>query len=203
MIPRMKIVANTIMAAGLMVLAGCQQQVEDNIPPPVAMTEEAVGHFCQMNILEHPGPKAQIHLEGLPYPLFFSQVRDGIAYDRMPEQSYKISAIYVSDMSRARDWDDVGRENWIPAATAYYVVASAKVGGMGASELVPFSDPDDARKFVARHGGQVMRLDDIADALVLNSAPVTPSAETRETATLPDDDDDGDYRARLEKLRKD
>jgi nitrous oxide reductase accessory protein NosL len=30
------------------------------------MTEEAVGHFCQMELLEHPGPKAQAHLDGLP-----------------------------------------------------------------------------------------------------------------------------------------
>ena len=194
-----KLLSVSIMAVSLTILAGCQQQADKNMPPPVAMTEEAVGHFCQMNILEHPGPKAQIHLEGLPYPLFFSQVRDGIAYERMPEQNYKISAVYVSDMSMARDWDDVGRENWIPASTAYYVVASSKVGGMGAPELVPFSDLDDARKFVARHGGEVVRLDDITDVLVLNSAPITPSANTRETATLPDDDD---YRARLEKLRK-
>ncbi|MEQ8392971.1 MAG: nitrous oxide reductase accessory protein NosL [Thalassospira sp.] len=190
-----------LFAAGcLMVLAGCQKQVEKNMPSPVAMTEEAVGHFCQMNILEHPGPKAQIHLEGLPYPLFFSQVRDGIAYERLPEQNYNINAIYVSDMSTAISWDDVGYENWIPAATAYYVVASDKTGGMGASELVPFSDQDDAKKFATRHGGQVMRLDDISDALVLNSAPIAPSAKTRETAAAPDSDD---YRARLEKLRKD
>tara|TARA_R100000988_G_scaffold82520_1_gene45643 strand:- start:153 stop:746 length:594 start_codon:yes stop_codon:yes gene_type:complete len=184
---------------GLLILAGCQQQTKDTMPPPVAMTEEAVGHFCQMNILEHAGPKAQIHLEGLPYPLFFSQVRDGIAYERMPEQNYKIRAIYVTDMSRAHDWENVGQENWIPATSAHYVVASAKTGGMGAPELVPFSDQDDAKNFVSRHGGQIMRLEDIDDVLVLNSAPITPSAETHETAIVPDDDD---YRARLEKLRK-
>lgn len=183
----------------LIIVTGCRQQIDDTMPPPIAMTEEAVGHFCQMNILEHAGPKAQIHLEGLPYPLFFSQVRDGIAYERMPEQNYKISAIYVSDMSRAHDWNNVGQENWIPATSAHYVVASSKTGGMGAPELVPFSDQDDAREFVSRHGGQILRLDNIDDALVLNSVPVKSSAETLETATNPDDDD---YRARLEKLRK-
>ncbi|WP_409998019.1 nitrous oxide reductase accessory protein NosL, partial [Escherichia coli] len=25
------------------------------------MTEEALGHYCQMNLTEHPGPKAQVH----------------------------------------------------------------------------------------------------------------------------------------------
>tara|TARA_A100000171_G_scaffold20093_1_gene18479 strand:- start:125 stop:727 length:603 start_codon:yes stop_codon:yes gene_type:complete len=188
-----------LIAGCLMVMAGCRKQVEESLPPPIAMTEEAVGHFCQMNILEHAGPKAQIHLEGLPHPLFFSQVRDGIAYERMPEQNYKISAVYVSDMSKARDWENVGRENWIPAISAYYVVASSKAGGMGAPELVPFSDQDDARKFVARYGGQVMRLDEVGDAMILNNAPVTPLKDTRETAVVPDEDD---YRARLEKLRK-
>mgnify|MGYP003626019294 FL=1 len=70
---------------------------------------------------------------------------------------------------------------------------------MGAPELVPFSDQADARQFVALYGGQVMRLDDVGDALILSNAPVIPPKDTRETAIVPDDDD---YRARLEKLRK-
>jgi copper chaperone NosL len=169
------------------------------MPPPIAMTEEAVGYFCQMNILQHPGPKAQIHLDGLPYPLFFSQVRDGIAYERMPEQNYKINAIYVTDMSKAPDWDNVGRENWIPASSAHFVVGSNKAGGMGSPELVPFSNPDDAQKFVQQHGGQIVRLEDIEDATVLNNAALNPPYMPNEIADTPDEDD---YRDRLEKLRK-
>ena len=135
------------------------------------MTAEAVGHYCQMNLLEHSGPKAQVHLDGMSWPLFFSQVRDAIAYQRMPEQSHLIRVIYVSDMGAAGvSWDDPGAENWIPAASAFYVVGAEIVGGMGAPELVPFSDPAAAEAFTVAHGGQVMELAAIPDAEIL--APV-------------------------------
>ncbi|MBO9509373.1 nitrous oxide reductase accessory protein NosL [Thalassospira sp. A3_1] len=198
MITRSKHASWLLIAGSLLILTGCQDQITDDMPPPVALTEEAVGHFCQMNILEHAGPKAQIHLDGLPYPLFFSQVRDGVAYERMPEQNYKIRAVYVTDMSKASEWNNVGPDNWIPAISAYYVVGSNKSGGMGSAELVPFSGQEDAMTFARQHGGRVMMLTDISDALVLGNASAAPSARVNETATLPDDED---YRSRLEKLR--
>ena len=79
----------------LCLLAGCRDEAA--LPQPVSLTSEAVGYFCQMNILDHGGPKAQVHLDFGP-PLFFSQVRDALAYQRMPEQSAAIRAIYVNDM---------------------------------------------------------------------------------------------------------
>ena len=95
-------------------LAGCREEAVPR-PDPVAMTEEAIGHFCQMNLLEHPGPKAQVHLEGMPgTPLFFSQVRDAVAFRLLPEQQGEITAIYVSDMAKA-PWADPGATNWIAA----------------------------------------------------------------------------------------
>jgi len=188
-----------VVAGGLLGLAACQEQVAETLPPPLAMTEESVGHFCQMNILEHPGPKAQIHLEGLPYPLFFSQVRDGIAYERMPEQNYKIRVIYVTDMSKTTDWDNVGEQNWIPAVSAHYVVGSRMAGGMGSPELVPFSSPDDARAFADQYGGQVMTLGDVDDALVFSNTTPDAPVNIPEAANLPEDTD---YRSRLESLRK-
>ena len=69
----------------LISVAGCKDDVASAvIPGPLALTEEAAGHYCQMIILEHQGPKAQVHLEGLPAPLWFSQVRDGISYLKSP-----------------------------------------------------------------------------------------------------------------------
>jgi copper chaperone NosL len=153
-----------------LVLAACKEEVAD-IPDPVPMTAEVVGHYCQMNLLEHPGPKAQVHLDGLPgMPLFFSQVRDAVAYQRMPEQSHAITAIYVSDMARAPSWEDPGAENWVRADLAHFVVGAVVPGGMGAPELVPFGTAEAAATFAAEHGGQVLALSAIADATVL--APV-------------------------------
>jgi copper chaperone NosL len=156
-------------ALAVLSLAACKEEVADR-PLPVAMTAEAVGHYCQMNLLEHPGPKAQVHLQGLPDPLFFSQVRDAIAYQRMPEQSHAISAIYVSDMSVAPSWADPGSENWAAAEDAVYVVGAAVPGGMGAPELVPFTARAAAETFVAEHGGEILTLEAIPDEVVL--APV-------------------------------
>jgi copper chaperone NosL len=164
-------------------LAACRDDTAA-LPLPVAMTEEAVGHYCQMHLLEHAGPKAQAYLAGLPNPLFFSQVRDVVAYQRMPEQSDPVTIAYVSDMgATGATWDDPGAENWIAATEAHYVVGSTALGGMGAPELVPFARPEDAQAFAARHGGQVLRLDQIPDSAVL--APV----ETDPVASASDEDD--------------
>lgn len=150
-------------------LAACKEDVAEG-PLPVAMTAEAVGHYCQMTLLEHPGPKAQVHLSGIPDPLFFSQVRDAIAYQRMPEQSHAIAAIYVSDMGAAASWEDPGAENWIAAEDAVFVVGTGITGGMGAPELIPFTDRTAAEDFVARNGGEILFLGTIPDEAVL--APV-------------------------------
>jgi len=176
----------------LAALNACQDESAEK-PQPVTMTATSVGHFCQMDMLEHPGPKAQIHLVGLPgMPLFFSQVRDAIAYLRMPEQSHDVAAIYVSDMGEAVSWQVPGPDNWIAAETAHYVLGSNRAGGMGAPELVPFAGADAARGFIDRYGGHVVALDEIPDEAVL--APVQkPGAVGR---------DDDDLSERLRALSK-
>lgn len=172
----------------LIALAACKEEVAQSTDP-VVLSAESVGHFCQMNLLEHDGPKAQVHLEGLPgTPLFFSQVRDAVAYARLPEQSHPILAIWVNDMgAEGASWTEPGATNWIDAATAHYVVGSAREGGMGAPELVPFAQPDAARDFAANHGGEVLQLDAIPDSAVI--APVAQA-----------DDNDLDFQRRLHAL---
>jgi copper chaperone NosL len=166
-----------LVIAALLGLAACREDVQAERPVPVAMTEETLGHYCQMNLTEHPGPKAQVHLDGLPAPLFFSQVRDAIAYQRMPEQSHRITAVYVSDMGAAESWAEPGAENWIAAEAAYYVVGSAIIGGMGAPELVPFTERSAAEAFVRQHGGTILALAEIDDAEVLAPVEFTLDAE--------------------------
>jgi copper chaperone NosL len=164
-----------VLALPVLALAACQEEGAA-LPQPVTMSAEAVGHYCQMNMLEHPGPMAQVHLDGIRYPLFFSQIRDAIAYQRMPEQSHMIAVIYVSDMgAEGATWEEPGADNWTPAADAFYVAGSDMVGGMEAPELVPFAERDAAEAFAARHGGEVRVLAEIPDALVL--APVDFDAD--------------------------
>lgn len=162
--------------AAFVLLAGCKEELAQ-APAAVPLTTEATGHFCQMNLLEHPGPKAQVHLAGLPDPLFFSQVRDAVAYQRMPEQSHAIAAIYVNDMAAAPSWENPGAANWIAAETALYVVGARTPGGMGAPELIPFSNRTTAEAWAAEHGGQVLALGDIPDTEVLAPVEFSTDAE--------------------------
>jgi copper chaperone NosL len=156
-------------------LASCSEEVNVTVPAPVSMTEEAVGHYCQMIVLEHAGPKAQVHLAGTAEPLWFSQVRDAFVFDRLPEETAEVAAIYVNDMGAAKSWDEPGIENWIAADQAVYVIGSAMRGGMGAPEFVPFLDAEAAKRFAADHGGTLVTYPDISDEMVL--APVEVDLE--------------------------
>lgn len=179
-----------LIAAAMALLSGCREDVAQSTFPQ-DMTPETLGHYCQMNLLEHPGPKAQIFLEGSPAPLFFSQVRDAIAYARGPEQIAPILAIYVNDMGAAgATWEQPGDGNWIAADKAFYVVGSARPGGMGAPEAIPFASRDGATAFARAEGGQVLALAEISDAMVLT--PVETGAEPGA--------DDADYLGRLRAL---
>ena len=165
-----------LLLAALLALAACSEDVQ---PPPeaVAMTEEAVGHYCQMIVLEHNGPKGQIHIAGQEHPLWFSQVRDAIAFMRSPEETAQVRAFYVNDMSHAKSWNDPGADNWISASEAFFVIDSALQGGMGAPEAVPFGSDAAARSYVERHSGRIVRLDDIPDDYVLAPVEVVPSQQ--------------------------
>jgi copper chaperone NosL len=169
-------------------LSACQEEVAQNTDP-VALTPETLGYFCQMNLLEHEGPKGQVHLDGLPgAPLFFSQVSDLVTYLRLPEQSNTVLAIYVSDMGAAgANWGEPGAANWTDATTATYVVGSDAVGGMGAPELVPFADPAKAQDFMSRHGGTAMALEAIPETAL---TPMQPGMA----------EGDDDYARRLKSL---
>lgn len=157
------------LALALLLLAGCGEE-EAALPGPVRLTAEAVGHYCMMTVLDHEGPKAQIHLEGVPEPIFFTQVRDALAYAKGPERSAELRAIYVSDMGAAPSWAEPGPDNWVLAQGASFVVGGDARGGMGAPEIVPFSSAEAAARFAGRHGGKVRAFADIPDGAVL--APV-------------------------------
>lgn len=154
-----------VLCVGL-ALAGCRED-DTALPAPVDLSVEAVGYYCQMDLLNHAGPKGQIHLDGMPAPIFFSQVRDAIAYLHMPEQSHAVRATYVQDMAGAASWDRPAR--WIGVTEAVYVVGSDRMGGMDAPEYVPFSDRAEAQKFITRHGGSLRRFQDFTAAEVLAS----------------------------------
>ena len=153
-------------------LFGCEEVVKE-VPPPISMTAEALGHYCQMNIQDHSGPKGQIHLAGYPMPIWFSPVRDALAYIKQEERVTDVTAFYINDMGTAESWEKAGTGAWILATDAFFVVGSNAIGGMGAPELVPFAVREDAVTFAGREGGRVKRLSEIDPSDVL--APVSLS----------------------------
>jgi copper chaperone NosL len=163
-------------------LAACGNAAADSKPTPVALTDDAIGHFDQMAVVEHAGPKAQIAERGAAEPVWFSQVSDAIAYLRGKEHSREILALYVSDMAKAPAWGDPGRGNWIDADTAWFVIDSQRKGGMATPEAIPFGSKGAAEGFAATEGGRVVRLGDIPDAYVRVPGAM---ATTPETTTMP------------------
>ncbi len=158
----------------LLLLAACSGEMPVSVPPPVTMSEEAVGHYCQMNVLEHAGPKAQVHLVGVAEPLWFTQIRDAFVFDRLPEETAEVAVIYVNDMGTAKSWEDPGIDNWIAADKALYVIGSTERGGMGAPEFVPFSEKAPAERFASENGGTVVAYAQISDDMVLAPVEVDP-----------------------------
>jgi len=151
-------------------LSECNQDAANTAaPPPVALTRDAMGVFCGMNLLEHPGPKGQIITASRIDPFWFTSVRDTVAFTLMPDQPRDIRAIYVSDMARAPSWEEPGATNWIDARKAFFVIESRKQGGMGAAEAVPFGDRTAADAFAVANGGRLVTFDKIPGAYVLGS----------------------------------
>ena len=172
--------AATLLAAVL--ATGCDRASPPLAPPPPAEVQaEAVGHYCGMLLVDHEGPKGQIHLLSRKAPVWFSSVRDTIAFMRLPEEPHDIAAVYVNDMARAKHWDQPEPGMWVDARQAWFVVDSEMRGGMGAPEAVPFSEEAAAQTFRAAHHGRVVRLADIPDAYVLGvvTLPGMPGASAR------------------------
>jgi copper chaperone NosL len=161
--------------AALVLLPACGEEQKAEAPLPQELTREAIGYYCNMIVQDHPGPKGQIFLSDRPDPIWFSSVRDTIAFTLLREEAKNITAIYVNDMSRAV-WEAPEAGTWIKVEGAWYVIGSERRGGMGAPEAVPFSTQSTAEAFAARHGGEIVAFADIpADAIlgeVLESDPV-------------------------------
>ena len=144
----------------MVALVGCKDEV--SVPQPMELTREAIGHYCNMIVNDHPGPKIQVHEKGRNDPIWFSSVRDGLAYLQLPGEAHKVTAVYVHDMGQATNWERPQDDGiWINAKKAVYVIGSTRRGGMGAKETVPFLTRDEADAFAKTHGGTVVSFTDI------------------------------------------
>ena len=160
--------ATRALVLACLLLAACDEPQQAEKPAPQILTRDAIGHYCQMIVADHLGPKAQIFLTDRDTPVWFSSVRDAIAFTLLPEEPKNIAAVYVTDMAVA-SWDSPEPDTWIDAETAHFVIDSERRGGMGALEAIPFGDAAAAENFVARHGGRVVTYGEIPSGYILNA----------------------------------
>jgi copper chaperone NosL len=160
----------------ILLAAACGEDETAAAPPPVALTQDAIGHYCGMALVEHDGPKGQILLRGSDRPVWFSSARDTIAFTMLSEESKAIRAVYVSDMAKAESWTQPGATNWVEARSAHFVLGSDRRGGMGAEEAVPFSDKAAAERFSAEHGGRVLAFAEVPRDWTLGDGGTAPRA---------------------------
>jgi len=162
---------------GLLLLGGCGEEDMARAPvTPAAITADAVGHYCGMNLTDHPGPKGQVHLAGQDRPVWMSSVRDTLAFLMLPEEPKTVTAVFVSDMGRATAPDAADPAAWVEARDAWYVVGARLTPTMGMAELFPFALEREAKAFAAHHGGEVRRFTAVTEADVLDAAPEEPAA---------------------------
>lgn len=171
----MRWVGVAIALAAVLALGACDGDKTAGVPKPAKLTRDDISYFGRMIVENHKGPKGQIHLRDRRKPIWFSSVRDTIAFTMLPEESKRIAAIYVNDMARA-SWDRPEPGTWIDARAASYVIGSRRRGGMGAPEAVPFGKRDAAAKFAAKYGGRIVALGDIPRDYILGSSGSSPQS---------------------------
>lgn len=165
-----------IMALALtLLLLGCGEEVTTEPPAPQALTRDAMGHYCGMIVADHEGPKAQIFVNEIDEPIWFTSVRDAVAFTLLPEEPKALAAFWVTDMGKATDWghpeDD---EAWIDGRSAFYVLESSRRSGMGQAEAVPFADRGRAEAFVADYGGRIVTFANIPESYILGGPSESP-----------------------------
>lgn len=154
----------------MLALAACDDDGPSaNAPAPQEISADAIGQFCGMSLQEHPGPKGQIFVRDDTKPFWFASVRDTVAFTLLPEMPKNVTAIYVSDMARAHDWNSPEPGTWIEARKAMFVIGSSRKSGMDTDEAVPFGEAAAAQRFVASYGGRVVRFSEIPPSYVLGS----------------------------------
>ncbi|WP_322997221.1 nitrous oxide reductase accessory protein NosL [Castellaniella sp.] len=173
--------------AGCLLLAACGGSAPSGPPPePQLLTDQAVGHYCGMNLTEHIGPKGQILLRDQDQAVWFSTIREVFAYTLLPEEPKTIVAIYVQDMGQADPNGNPPADAWIDARTAHFLIESRAVGGMGAPDALPFARSEDAQAFAQRHGGRVLSFQDVPEDYILRYQEPSPSAlRLTDTDTAP------------------
>ncbi|ABC30134.1 predicted lipoprotein involved in nitrous oxide reduction [Hahella chejuensis KCTC 2396] len=139
----------------LLGLTGCRDPVSDASVQlsAVHFEPEDECHICGMVIARLPGPKGEAVLaDGQVFK--FCSTYELFTWLLQPENRRPGSAVFVHDMSRT-DWNTPDNDHLIDARTASYVLGAKIKSGMGPS-LASFKSEEDAKAFMAAHGGRLL-----------------------------------------------
>ena len=178
----------------LLSIAGCTQNegTGRQAPDPVDLSGQKTDFQGGMVIGDHGGPNGQIFYEETePKPRQGAGVEgnspDNLAWFHtlvyglfpyhfeMRNSGAQAAAIYVTDYSTV-DWElssdtmimptPTSPETFADATELTYVVDSDARGGMG-SALLPFSNSDDAARFISEYNGRTINYDGIDRTIIL------------------------------------
>ena len=147
---------------GLSGLAACSGQSE----PALVPVDIDAGTACDLDgmlLADYAGPKAQLYYQGDARPHWCCDTVEMFNTLLRPEQERPIRAVFVQDMAKA-DWDQP-RGHWFDARTGVYVLGSKRHGSMGPT-LASFQQEADARTFMSRYGGRVLRYAEVTPEMV-------------------------------------
>lgn len=160
-------------------IAGCTKE-ETAVPPPAELTRAHSCSVCGMIIVDFPGAKAQIHYKNGKSDMFCSTL-DMFMFYLQPDRPVNIAAVYVQDMGKADHNHPVG--HWIDAEKAFYVYGGDIMGPMG-DALVPFLNLTEAEAYIKKHGGKIVRLNDITMDMLRPEAKPPEGLDMKEKSYL-------------------
>ena len=154
----------------MLVLSGCDNSTPKMIYSPQAVTRDDIGYYCNMIVEDHSGPKGQILLTDTEKAIWFTSVRDAVAFNLLPEEPKNIGAFFVTAMDKA-EWGHPEKQhsNWINAQSAFYVIKSSQQGSMGQMEAIPFEQKQFANDFIQKHGGEIVSYSEIPNNYILGN----------------------------------
>lgn len=153
-------------------LFACDNSTPKQNYTPQAVTRNDIGYYCNMIVEDHSGPKGQIILTDTDKAIWFTSVRDAVAFTLLPEEAKNIAAFFVTAMDDA-EWNHPEKQNsnWTTAQSAWYVIESNQRGGMGQMEVIPFKQQKSASDFVEKYGGNIVSYVDIPKDYILGNTP--------------------------------
>ena len=161
-------IARCLIAAGLLLPAGCSQEDQAALPQPLEPDATAIAYFCHMSLPEHEGPKGQAFMRGHDKPFWFASVSEAFVFlETELSQPKDLRILYVNDMSKG-SWERPAPGAWIDIHKAIFVVDSSRTASMGGKEAVPFATRDTAEAFVKQYGGTLADFDAAAKALAVD-----------------------------------